>query len=56
MKKVTSLVLVLFTAIAVSSCCCQDRGAPAMKKMPKFNDLGQPVEVYVGKGKGKNWK
>ncbi|MEG0836456.1 MAG: hypothetical protein RR250_01240 [Akkermansia sp.] len=43
MKKITLLSMVLFAVGVVSSCCCQDAGAPPLNKMPKFNDLEQPA-------------
>ena len=47
MKKIALLSLALFAAGVVSSCCCQEQGAPPLNKMPKFNDLEQPVGDVV---------
>lgn len=47
MKKIALLSLALFAAGVISSCCCQDQGAPPLNKMPKFNDLEQPAGDVV---------
>lgn len=45
MKKIALIAVSVITAGIVSSCCCQDQGAPGLRKMPKFNDPNQPTEV-----------
>lgn len=45
MKKIALITMAVVTAGIISSCCCQDQGAPGLRKMPKFNDPNQPAEV-----------
>lgn len=47
MKKIALITMAVITAGIVTSCCCQEQGAPGLRKMPKFSDPDQPTEVPV---------
>jgi hypothetical protein len=42
MKNIALLVLSVFTAGVLASCCCQGTSAPKLAKMPRFHDLSMP--------------
>lgn len=44
MKAITLITIVL-SAVAVSSCCCQSQSMPALRPMPKNLVTDQPTPV-----------
>ena len=44
MKAIT-LITVVLSAVAISSCCCQSQSMPGLRPMPKNLVTDQPVPV-----------
>lgn len=53
MKTTLLTTLAIIASCFVSSCCCQGEDAPGLRKMPRFNDLGQPIDAPIQIFKGK---